>query len=71
MTQRFHNPSAELYLLISVLASVIVAAAATQIRALAFAGFIGMLTVLVLADLVLYICMKVGLVAVSKRETKP
>jgi len=68
MTQRFRNPSPELYLLVSALASVLVAAIATQITALAFARFGRMVTVLLLADLVLYISMKVGVVAVSKRQ---
>lgn len=52
----------------SAVVSVLIAAVASQIQAFAFARFSRMVIVLLLADLVLYICMKVGLVAVSKRD---
>lgn len=54
------NVSAERYLVGAVVVSVVLAAIAVQVPALSFGSFVAMAGVLVAADVVVYVLMKLG-----------
>ncbi len=60
MASQLRNPSPEVYLAGAVVISLVLAAILTQIPAFAFGGFVRMAAVLVVADLALYVLMKLG-----------
>lgn len=60
MSARFRTVSPEMFLAGAVIISLTLAAVLSQIPGLAFGGFLVMAGVLVAADLVLYILMKLG-----------
>ncbi len=60
MRTHFRSASPELYLAGGIAVSLVLAAVMSRFPALAFAGFIAMAGVLVTADVVLYLLMKIG-----------
>ena len=60
MSERLSSASPELYLVGSIAVSVAIAAVVSRIPQLAFGGFLQMVIVLVISDVVLYALMKVG-----------
>lgn len=67
---RFRNASPEAYLAVAVIISIAIAAVLAQIPALAFGGFVPMALILIAADIVLYVLMKLGIVK-SSRNNQP
>jgi hypothetical protein len=60
---RLGNPSAESSLLLAVIVSIVVAFVASRVPALAFGSFVQMVAILVAADLIVYLVMKIGLLS--------
>ena len=68
MSARFRTVSPEMFLAGAVIISLTMAGVLSQIPGLAFGGFLVMAGVLVAADLVLYILMKVGVIKAPRHN---
>lgn len=69
MRERFSSASPEVYLVGSVAISIAIAAVVSRIPALAFGGFLQMVIVLIISDVVLYVLMKLGVFKAPRDRT--
>ena len=69
MSTNFRSASSESYFAASAVVSVVLAAIARQIPAIAFGTFLQMAAVLIAADVVLYLLMKLGVLKAPRDRT--